>query len=149
MELTPEERQRIYEEEKARLEVRGEIKAEQSRKHLNCGVMGCLGLALLILLLVVSSRNLPTGMSLDDDDIMAFVKAKRFVSVHLKAPGSAKFCDYSEARVIPAGGGEYIVMGHVDSQNGFGAMLRSKFAAKVRKLPNGDWESVEVGLEPQ
>src|SRR6185503_3960363 len=52
MDLTPEERQRIYEEEKARLEARTKIKGSKQRN----GCLGCLGMlgGLVVLGLIVS-----------------------------------------------------------------------------------------------
>jgi len=41
MELTPEERQRIYEEEKVRIEARDRIKAERRGKAFGCTGIGC------------------------------------------------------------------------------------------------------------
>ena len=41
MELTPEERQKIYEEEKARFEAQKQLQAEDKKKK-NSGCMGCL-----------------------------------------------------------------------------------------------------------
>jgi hypothetical protein len=51
----------------------------------------------------------------------------------LVSPASAKF---SEEHFFDTDDPE--VAGAVDSQNGFGAMLRSRFACHLKKV-NGDW----------
>lgn len=57
-ELTPEERQRIYEEEKARLEAQEQLKKEQIQKT-NKGCYGCLGVfvAVFAIILLISLVN--------------------------------------------------------------------------------------------
>lgn len=55
----------------------------------------------------------------------------QFVKERLRAPATAKFERYSEARIT---GVEptYTVRGHVDSENGFGALIRSDYTCTVR-----------------
>ena len=67
MELTPEERQRIYEEEKARIEARESITSERRHKAPSWTAVGCgvvLGLfALLWVIGTVLETNSPSGNS--------------------------------------------------------------------------------------
>lgn len=53
------------------------------------------------------------------------------VARHLKSPASARFSSFEEARVGNDSDAPRF-HGHVDSQNSFGALLRSEFEAEVR-----------------
>lgn len=59
----------------------------------------------------------------------------------LKAPSTAKFCSLEEMTVIEANG-IYTVSGYVDSQNSYGAIVRTPFTLKIFKTANG-WESAD------
>jgi Protein of unknown function (DUF2510) len=64
----------------------------------------------------------------------AFTVCKNFVKDRLKAPGTAKFAKRSDpfVRVITIDdGANYFVTGWVDSQNGFGALLRADFRCSL------------------
>src|SRR5437899_870572 len=66
MELSPEERQRIYEEEKARHEAQEKLRAQQRPKKLVLGALGCVtapalgcaGVIVLFVMLVVAAAVL-------------------------------------------------------------------------------------------
>jgi hypothetical protein len=47
-ELSPEERERIYQEEKARKEAQDKIKKEESAKTMKTGCIGCLGIIIVV-----------------------------------------------------------------------------------------------------
>lgn len=59
----------------------------------------------------------------------------------LKAPASAKFCSLEEMTVTEING-VYTVSGYVDSQNSYGAMIRTPFVLKVYKDETG-WKSAD------
>jgi hypothetical protein len=66
---------------------------------------------------------------------------EEFMSDRLTSPGSAKFGGYDESTVIyrtkpkPA----YMVQDYVDSQNGFGAMIRTHFLCEVSTKDGENW----------
>ena len=67
------------------------------------------------------------------ETVEAWVAAKNFVERQLKAPSTAKFNGYaSSPYVVHLGGSRYRITASVDSQNSFGAMLRTEFVAVVR-----------------
>lgn len=81
----------------------------------------------------------------------ACAQAQRAVKSQLKAPASAKFpgCamgahEYkittNEAR------DKFAVRGHVDSQNSFGAMIRSEFGV-ILDYSDGNWTATRVAIE--
>lgn len=69
---------------------------------------------------------------------------EQFVERRLKAPATAEF---SESTVMQ-GGGEWVVEGDVDSENGFGALIRSEYSCTVRPYDEEatDWELVDLQL---
>lgn len=92
---------------------------------------------------------------LEEDDSGAVTFAQlHVITPRLKAPSTAKFPSrlrHSDAdRVTRLGYAYYLVKGWVDAQNAFGAMVRSDWVVKVRKVKHSggwnpeDWELVEV-----
>lgn len=145
MELTPEERQRIYAQEKARLEAQDHIKSEKSQKRVGCFVTGCLALVGLLAVLWVIGSLVDSKPTPGSDKLGAFLASQDFVKRELRAPSTAKFSDFDEARVSSTGGDSYTVAGWVDAQNGFGAMIRNDFVCKLHKV--GDtWYRDDVSL---
>lgn len=71
----------------------------------------------------------------DPSEIIAFAVSQGFVESTLKAPSTAKFS--SQRDVADLGEGRYRVRSYVDSQNGFGAMIRSDWET-VLKYNQGD-----------
>lgn len=64
---------------------------------------------------------------------MAFVMSQNFVRQRLKSPSSADFPYITDRRVRVLADGKcgFQVSAYVDSQNGFGAMIRSVYQAKI------------------
>ncbi|KPM65568.1 hypothetical protein HB13667_11655 [Pseudomonas putida] len=64
---------------------------------------------------------------------LAFVMSQNFVKQRLKSPASANFpyVNDSGVDVFADGACGYSVSAYVDSQNGFGAMIRSSYQAKI------------------
>lgn len=77
--------------------------------------------------------------------IEAWVMAQDFVKQNLKSPSTASFgslfSDYQspDDTVSVLGNGKYRVRGWVDSQNSFGAMLRTRFTCDLEYLGNDRW----------
>jgi hypothetical protein len=96
-----------------------------------------LGFLALIMWGAIAGPDTDTGAILAEDACHDAVRAR------LKSPSSASFPD---DRVAERAGG-YAVVGVVDSQNSFGAMIRNTFTCTVA----GDSDSVRVvnvtGLE--
>ncbi|MCX2679116.1 hypothetical protein OOZ15_04110 [Galbibacter sp. EGI 63066] len=74
-----------------------------------------------------------TGERKQDNKMLAYNYAEDFVKKRLKSPSTAKFPGLYEKskHVTPLGGREYKINSWVDSQNGFGAMIRSNFSCKI------------------
>lgn len=72
----------------------------------------------------------------EDKKTTAYVCAKFEVKENLKAPSTAKFQSFPDA-VIYKEGSYFVVEFYVDSQNSFGAMIRTDFKCKAfNPMPN-------------
>lgn len=67
-----------------------------------------------------------------DMELRAELEAENYISGFLKSPSTAEFND---AYVWERGDSTYTVSGEVDSQNGFGAMIRVNYTVDVQFLP--------------
>lgn len=77
----------------------------------------------------------------------ASVMAEEFVKNSLKSPSSAKFQWYDENQVEDLGDGKYKVTSYVDSQNSFGAMLRTNYVCTVKYIGNDKWSLEDLQFE--
>ncbi len=82
-----------------------------------------------------STSSSSSTSSTGDDSSMSYVQAMNFVKSTLKSPSSAKFPYFGEGQ--KTGTDTYKVDSYVDSQNGFGAMIRSDFSITLQ-LTGGD-----------
>lgn len=57
----------------------------------------------------------------------------------LKAPATAKFPDFDEM-IVNGSAGHYNVSGFVDSQNSYGASIRTQYTYNVEKDETGKWK---------
>ncbi len=88
-----------------------------------------------------------------DHAVKASVFCRGLVRNNLRSPASADF-PWIDDRVASLGRHEYEIYSYVDSQNGFGAMLRSSYECRV-KFKGGDadplmassWEVVRFHIE--
>ncbi|MCY0960856.1 hypothetical protein [Streptomyces sp. H27-H5] len=70
------------------------------------------------------------GSSTPADGFEATVMCEQFTKQRLKSPGSAEFSGADETTVTTISGTapwKYRVVGHVDSQNSFGALVRNTY----------------------
>lgn len=72
-----------------------------------------------------------------DEEIAVIMVVKPYVTEHLKAPATAQFPNDSDlyAQVIKTDNG-YSISSYVDSQNGFGALIRSYYTCEVGAVGN-------------
>ncbi|MEL0120915.1 MAG: hypothetical protein VXB01_18420, partial [Opitutae bacterium] len=111
-------------------------------------------LLIMLTLAVGSSDSNETGSDSNDDKISAWVMAKDFVKERLKSPSTADFggvfSDYQDpdSVVTVLGGGKYVVRAWVDSQNGFGATIRTRFVCKLEDMGNDRWRCTSCVFLP-
>lgn len=95
------------------------------------------GVMSIILFLIVVTAFAPPYESVETSELIdgksntstAAVCAKNYVKASLKSPRSSKFPFALGA--TPLGDEEYLVSSHVDSENGFGSMIRTNFVCTV------------------
>jgi hypothetical protein len=69
------------------------------------------------------------------------------VSQRLKSPGSAKFSGFFDTRLIKINQA-YHIFGWADSQNSFGALLRTRYVCEV-KVNSSGWVITNLRLVPR
>ena len=164
--LTDADRARIRAEEIERAKVRAEIEAEapsvqqvqvvqQSRGGLGCFGWGVLTVIGLVVFFACTSLNAGTGVKSSGSDSESLdvgsfgIKCQHAVSDQLKAPATAQFqnffIDQTEGRLTGDSASGWHWTTYVDSQNSFGANIRTNFTCLT--APNGT--EVRVSLESQ
>lgn len=66
----------------------------------------------------------------------ALFQSEYFVKQRLKSPSTADFCYLHESNVQKLNDSTFRVVSCVDSQNGFGAIVRSVYSCKLTYLPS-------------
>lgn len=77
-----------------------------------------------------------------EDDWQAYYMSQKFVKTRLASPASAKFPPAFDDEVITSykGACKHTVAAYVDSQNAFGAMLRTRYIATLQyRRTTDDW----------
>jgi len=72
--------------------------------------------------------------------------AKQFVARQLTSPSTAKWPTVSQVSVgrVPGEADQWRIVSYVDSQNGFGAMVRTKWTAEVEYHGRDQWTLVSL-----
>lgn len=79
------------------------------------------------------------------NDIDAFVMSQSFVEQRLIAPATAKFPYIGDAyEVTKLDSVTWLVDSYVDSQNGFGAFIRTRYLAKLMYRGNDRWKLLNI-----
>lgn len=66
----------------------------------------------------------------------------------LKSPISAVFCEPKELLIVYDIDNIYNIHGYVNSQNGYGAMIKTGFKVRAKYI-NNKWEIISSGMENQ
>lgn len=123
---------------------------DQKSKLKKANAKGCIVLALaglLIIILfrwgcssedVVYTKEQQDSIYAADKSTIAQLKAEAFIKDKLKSPASADF-DWGSTNVWYLKDSTFMVKGAVDSQNSFGAMMRTRYEAKVQQLDEENW----------
>ena len=106
--------------------------------------MRTLGVALAFLALPVSACSSGgSGPEKDaGDEWSAQAVCEEFVKDRLKSPSTADFSDENREQLTDT---VFVVTGSVDSENGFGAMIRNDFTCRVRYAGGDNWRLVRLG----
>jgi hypothetical protein len=156
MELSSEERQRIYLEEKTRLEAQTKLKQEQQNKAVGSGCGGCALVVVVLFFFLVFVVNLSSSNSKKtyarspvDMKVEAYTMAETFVKRHLKAPATAQFpwITDSEVTIQQLPGNQWRVSAYVDSENSFGAKIRSQYDCTMKWAGGDRWQLQDINIE--
>jgi len=80
----------------------------------------------------------------------AYVMSQDFIEQHLRAPASAKFPWMTDADVSVKYLGDctHEVRAYVDAQNGFGALIRSRYYVKLQNQKGtSTWRALDVQIQ--
>lgn len=124
---------------KSNSEKKHSIKKKTTTRKTGCGTI------IFALLIVISLTILLSTLSNDEDnsenqndsvdhsELLAYTYAEDFVKKRLKAPATAEFPKTREKinHTTNYGEGKYKIRSWVDSQNGFGALIRSSFNCTI------------------
>jgi len=77
-----------------------------------------------------------------DRAVDAEIMCEEFIGRRLKVPATAK---YSHTQTLKDGA-RYTVIGHVDAENSFGAMVRTDYTCVVADQGNGKWSLEGLSL---
>lgn len=116
------------------------------------GFLICIGIPLTMFIITVSnSDNSPVlneyGEDYKIDLSFACMMAQKAVKNELKSPASAQFqnCVGSNKAIVNYLGNQtYLVGTYVDSQNSFGALLRTAWIVNLKDLGDNRWSYLDV-----
>jgi hypothetical protein len=83
----------------------------------------------------------------EPDDISAYVMCQEFVKDQLKAPATAGFPLIHEATVSESGSEQWNIRSHVDSENSFGANIRTQYGCEIKYVGNDEWQLVDLQFD--
>jgi hypothetical protein len=85
----------------------------------------------------------------NQDPLHAFYASKMFMEKELKAPATAKWPDSDEAKIGFAAKTQlWIVASYVDSQNSFGALIRTRYVMALEYIPGQGWKMNDLSTIP-
>lgn len=95
-----------------------------------------------------SSAQKSSNWQTENNSEEAYYQMKQFVKTRLASPGSADFPSYFTRgdSHVSKNGTTYTVNSYVDSQNGFGAMLRTNFSGQIKQTDKLTWQLISLEL---
>jgi len=82
----------------------------------------------------------------EDNSLMAYIMTEDWVKQKLKSPSTADFADgaIKSEHVTNLGNQKYRIVSWVDSQNSFGATIRTHFVAEVENHEKDMWRLISL-----
>lgn len=128
-------------------------KAEQEKVKQGC--IGCLGIIVLAVIINLMfpdcGSDPPSSSAPSHDKHGAWVMAQMFVEKQLKSPSTASYgsvwsgtLQTADDVVESLGGGHYRVTAWVDSQNSFGATIRTHFVCELEHVGGSRWQCTKL-----
>jgi hypothetical protein len=105
--------------------------------------------SLLTLLVLVIFSFFAAG-SFSSTESEAFIISKGFVKDNLKSPASAIFCSEDDSVITETRYNRFTVESCVDSENGFGALIRNNYTAELElNEDESQWLLLDLDLQQQ
>lgn len=115
----------------------------------NLGVIvGAVVVFVLGLLYVLNGGRFNTTTPAAPDAFGAYYMCKQFVTKSLKAPASAVFPSSTETQTERLSATQFRNHAYVDSQNGFGAMIRTQYTCTVTSTGGDNWRLDALTTDP-
>lgn len=122
------------------------IETSVPKKKVSRRMLIVLGVCILIWLpFLFSGSSSSTPPKEKDYSDAAFLQSQAYVKNALKSPASADFPSNYQIRNIPDS--RFVVSSYVDSQNSFGAILRSNWVVTIQYLGGDEFEGKSWKLE--
>lgn len=102
-----------------------------------CGILVWFGMSIIDA--TPSPSPSTKTVRVEHDTAEAWTVCQQFVERRLKSPASAKWAAGFNDFTTHLGNGRYQAKAWVDSQNAFGAMLRTNFECTVAHVKGDDW----------
>jgi len=78
----------------------------------------------------------------------AYSTSQQFLNDRLKSPSTAEYpTDWDRNMVEYMGDSVFYIKSYVDSQNGFGATIRTKYWARLKLVPGDKWNLISIKLD--
>lgn len=118
---------------------------EKSKRNAITGYVGAVIFIISMIYIAITLATADHTKKVDSVDIWAMSTV--YVKKIIKAPSTAKFPhDNIEVRVMPDK--SYMVEAYVDSQNSFGAMIRTRYICNLSYDPSADrWKLINIALD--
>lgn len=107
-----------------------DLQKEVNKNKSNIGCIAAFFLVGIIFLIIQLSPSSNEG----NKDMEAFIVSQDYVTPQLKTPAEAEFPTFSDS-FVTVSGNIYTIHSYVDSQNSFGANIRSSYTC-ILKLEN-------------
>lgn len=91
-----------------------------------------------------NKQNIDTYSYLSNNEVA--LAGQKFMEKSLRAPSTAKFAPLFKSQIKKIKTGHYTVSSYVDSQNGFGAMIRSNYTVEIQQTKNGEIQLINIDI---
>jgi len=116
---------------------------QQNRGASTAKVVGVAVAALLVGVVALAIKGGTDAADAEGDKYGAQDVCEQFVEKRLKAPATAEF---SGENTTDLGAGLWRVIGDVDSQNSFGAQIRSRYTCEVQFTGGENWSLRDISV---
>ena len=125
----------------------------KKKKDNGCVILLLVGFIALVIYFIVSPKDSNSkNSSADEMNFKAYVVAEGRVQDQLKTPSKAEFPASSKAQINSQPDNIWIVSSYVDSQNSFGAMIRSYWTITLKYIGNDpdryeNWKTIKLSIK--